>query len=267
MLFGGAATIVSLLALSWAREIVDSFLGLFGAAPESQGVKTATILFAIIFMYLLDFAINTGLCVPNPSCSDADLHSVQASVRAFIVDNAPTHQQESANAWASRITGTGSILGYISSYMDLPRAFPYFGNTQFKVLCVIASIALSSTTLVSCLYIKERDPRLEGPPVHHEAGIMPFFSQVFHSIRRLPPQIRKICEVQFFNWIGWVRGQTEMTSAWLTSCSFHSCFTSRLTSANYTSTLYWSPTRTVNSPITTSESSGNKRLEWEPSRS
>ena len=30
-----------------------------------------------------------------------------------------------------------------------------------------------------------------------------FFRQIFNSIVRLPPQIKKVCEVQFFNWIGW----------------------------------------------------------------
>lgn len=68
---------------------------------------------------------------------------------------------------------------------------------------MIASIALSSTLLVSCLSIKERDPRLEGPPASDNPGVLSFFGQVFSAIRRLPPQIRKICEVQFFSWIGW----------------------------------------------------------------
>lgn len=144
---------------------------------------------------------------------EAEHHLVQAAIRAFIVDNAPTHQQESANAWASRISGCGNILGYISSYADLPRALPFFGNTQFKVLCVIACLALGSTLLVSCFYIKERDPRLEGPPAKNP-GVVSFFVQIFHSIRRLPPQIRKICEVQFFNWIGWVGN----LPSWLSSC-------------------------------------------------
>jgi solute carrier family 45 protein 1/2/4 len=128
---------------------------------------------------------------------------VQAGIRAFIVDNAPAHQQESANAWASRVTGVGNIFGYVLGYINLPKHFPYFGDTQFKVLCVIASIALSSTLLISCLYIKERDPRLEGPPASDNPGLFAFFRQVFSAIRRLPPQIKMICEVQFFSWIGW----------------------------------------------------------------
>ena len=61
MFVGAAATIVSLLALAWVQEIVGGFLGLFGAAPESTGVRTTIIVAATILMYCLDFAVNTGM--------------------------------------------------------------------------------------------------------------------------------------------------------------------------------------------------------------
>ncbi len=129
---------------------------------------------------------------------------MQAGIRAFIVDNAPTHQQEDANAWAGRITGVGSILGYLSGYVDLPKVSGgYFGDTQFKVLCIIACFALGGTVLFSCVCIRERDPRSEGPPPEEKLGVLSFFHQVFYSMKRLNPQIRKVCEAQFFNWIGW----------------------------------------------------------------
>ncbi|KAK2791686.1 hypothetical protein FQN52_004602 [Onygenales sp. PD_12] len=187
MIGGGIATIVALLALAWTRDIVGGFLGWFDVPFHSPGVKVTSIVLATILMYCLDFAINT----------------VQAAIRAFIVDNAPAHQQESANAWASRLTGIGNILGYISGYLDLPRLLPFFGNTQFKVLCTIASLSLGITLLISCLYITERDPRLEGPPQTDNPGVIAFFKQVFKSIRNLPPQIRKVCEVQLCAWVGW----------------------------------------------------------------
>lgn len=60
MLAGGAATLLSLMALAWAREIVRGTLGLFGADPLSHGVKVVTLMFAIFAVYVLDFAINTG---------------------------------------------------------------------------------------------------------------------------------------------------------------------------------------------------------------
>lgn len=119
------------------------------------------------------------------------------------MDCAPAHQQEPANAWASRLTGAGNIIGYILGYMDLPKFFPVFGNTQFKVLCVIASFSLGITLLISCLTIKERDPGLDGPPPPGGLGLISFFKGVWKSIRNLPPQIRKVCEVQLAAWIAW----------------------------------------------------------------
>ncbi|KAK4236816.1 major facilitator superfamily domain-containing protein [Achaetomium macrosporum] len=186
MLGGTVATIASLMFLAWTKEIVGGFLGLFGADPNSTFVRYSVIVTAVLWVYVLDFAINT----------------VQAAIRAFIVDCAPTHQQESANAMASRFVGIGNIAGYLAGYMDLPAILWFFGNTQFKDLCAIASIALGGTVLLSCLLIRERDPRLEEPPAKDKPGVLAFFKKIFTSIKRLPPQTKKVCQVQFCAWIG-----------------------------------------------------------------
>jgi len=186
MLGGAVATITSLMLLAWTKEAVAGFLGLFGADPESQFVKYSIIVIAVLWVYILDFAINT----------------VQAAIRAFIVDCAPTHQQEVANAMASRFVGIGNIAGYLAGYTDLPRIFWFLGDTQFKDLCSIASIALGTTVLATCLLIQERDPRLEGPPAKDKPGVLSFFRKIFTSIKRLPPQTKKVCQVQFCAWIG-----------------------------------------------------------------
>ncbi|KAF2158146.1 MFS general substrate transporter [Myriangium duriaei CBS 260.36] len=187
MVGGALATIISLFCLAWAREIIAGILGIFGVDSQAQAVNTVAIVFAVIVIYVLDFAINV----------------IQAAVRAFIVDNAPAHQQNDANAWASRISGIGNILGYISGYVDLPKILPFFGDTQFKVLCVIACLALGLTVTLSVLSIRERDPRLEGELAPQKGGVVTFFVELYHSIRHLPPQIMKVCQVQFFAWIGW----------------------------------------------------------------
>ena len=186
MIGGSVATILSLLFLAWAKEIVASASNILGFDPESQGVKTTTIVIAVIGVYVLDFAINT----------------VQASIRAFIVDCAPAHQQESANAMASRITGFGNIVGYIAGYVDLTRHLGFLGKTQFQILCAIACVALALTVFVSTAIIKERDPRLDGPAKKEQHGVFSFFLTIFKSIKRLPPQIKRVCEVQFCAWVG-----------------------------------------------------------------
>ncbi|KAL4980237.1 hypothetical protein BDW66DRAFT_72014 [Aspergillus desertorum] len=153
MIVGGAVTIVTLLGLAWVKEAVGGIFLLFGGDSKSEVAKIIVGIMATMMMWCLDFAINT----------------VQAGIRCFIVDNAPAHQQESANAWASRMTGVGNIIGYI------------FG----------------------CSYIQERDPRLDGPPPSGSMGVVGFFKQVFKSIKHLPPQAAKVCEVQIAAWIAW----------------------------------------------------------------
>jgi MFS/sugar transport protein len=60
MIAGGIATIISLLALAWTREFVRGIMGIFGAEPESRAVTNSIIVVAVLFVYVLDFAINTG---------------------------------------------------------------------------------------------------------------------------------------------------------------------------------------------------------------
>jgi solute carrier family 45, member 1/2/4 len=189
MIAGTLGTVGASLLLAYAKDLMSIFGGLGANATYDGAWKTATIIWATVMMWALDFSINT----------------VQAAIRAFICDGAPAHQQEAANAWASRMTGIGNVIGYIFGYLNLPQYFSFLGNTQFKVLVTIASIALSSTVLLSVITIKERNPQLD-PPSRADSesfGFFSFFKQVFVSIKRLPPQIRKVCEIQFFHWMGW----------------------------------------------------------------
>lgn len=188
MIGGALSTCVSLLLLAWTREIVSTVTWLFGASAESDVTIVSQQIFAIIIVYILDFAINV----------------IQAGIRAFIVDCAPAHQQEDANAWASRITGVGNIVGYLAGYVYLPSVLPFLGHTQFQVLCAIACIILLATLTLSCATVSERDPAYFGAPSDAKnAGVVSFFHSLYSAVRRLPPQIQRVCQVQLFAWIGW----------------------------------------------------------------
>lgn len=188
MVGGAVATMLSLLALAWTREAVGGTLGLFGFARDSTATTLATQAFAVLLVYVLDFAINV----------------IQAATRAFIVDCAPTHQQESANAWASRVTGVGNIVGYLAGYANLPSLLPWLGDTQFKVLCAIACAAMAATLGLSCASVAERDPRQLGEPAAGAGGgVVAFFRSLLRSARRLPRQIRMVCLVQVCAWVAW----------------------------------------------------------------
>jgi solute carrier family 45 protein 1/2/4 len=182
---GTVATVISLMMLAWARSIVGGFLSLFGVAKDSNGTATCIMIFAVIFIYVLDFAINV----------------LQAALRAFIVDCAPLHQQDSANAWVSRMNGIGNIFGMFCGGVNLPKVLPFLGNTQFKVLCAVASISMLVTTAASAT-IHERDPRLDGAPLRDQ-GLLALFADLWRSVTRLPTQIMRVCQVQFMAWIGW----------------------------------------------------------------
>lgn len=57
---GAVATIVSIMMLAWSKDIVGGLLGVFGADRASSGVATAVIVWAVAFVYILDFSINVS---------------------------------------------------------------------------------------------------------------------------------------------------------------------------------------------------------------
>ena len=67
MVVGSLATVISFMALSWTNAIVKGGLALLGADPDSHGVRVTAIVWAVVWVYVLDFAINAGK--PRmPSC-------------------------------------------------------------------------------------------------------------------------------------------------------------------------------------------------------
>lgn len=102
-----------------------------------------------------------------------------------------------------RSSGIGNIAGYLAGYIELPKYLPFLGGTQFKVLCAIASFIMVLTVGISCGVCGERDPTFDGPPPEQKEGVVAFFKSLAISVRRLPDQIKRVCEVQFLAWIGW----------------------------------------------------------------
>lgn len=206
MLMGGTGTAGATMGLAWTRELVEGIARMTGHLAKEKGVVISIQIVAVFWVFLLNVAINVGKFSTNSSTKASvkanSNDTVQASIRAFIVDNAPPHQQALANAWASRMTGFGNILGFLSGWIDLPHFLPFFGNTQFKDLCALASIALAGTLALSSGVIRERDARFEHP-AEGKAGVLSFLKHIFASVKRLPAQVKRVCAVQFFAWIGW----------------------------------------------------------------
>lgn len=94
-------------------------------------------------------------------------------------------------------------MGMLAGGLDLPRFFPFLGQTQFKVLCAIASFIMFVTVAINCSFIPERDPTLDGEPPESKGGVVNFFKGLYRAVVQLPPQIARVCEVQFVAWIGY----------------------------------------------------------------
>ncbi|KAG5459436.1 MAG: hypothetical protein BJ554DRAFT_161, partial [Olpidium bornovanus] len=193
-----------------------------------RGRQTAQII-AVVAFYVLDFAINAGGfsstagVLPRSSL-------VQASCRALIIDTAGKRNQEAATAWAGRMIGAGNVVGYLMGYFDLVAALPFLGNSQLKVLCVLASSFLICCVSLTCWTIKEiplMRPRcvplsnvfgavhvlrtsqmridclktVPSVPAHGNPFIA--VTAVIRSFSSVPPTVQRLCNVQFFAWIGW----------------------------------------------------------------
>ncbi|KAK7521008.1 sucrose transporter [Phyllosticta citriasiana] len=177
----GGAVIVSvfLLILGWAEELVS----LFVASPDLK--RKVTITLAVLCIYAIDFAIN----------------SVQASGRGLIVDVLPTSKQQLGSAWATRMVAVGSLIGHGCGAVDLGAIFgTTLGDTQFKQLIVVATIALLTCTGITCWAVSEKV--YEGKEVGG-TGALGMFAQLIRTTVNLPPRIAAICVVQFWAWIGY----------------------------------------------------------------
>lgn len=115
------------------------------------------------------------------------------------MDTAPGDQQNTANAWAGRMIGIGNVVGFLMGFSKLTSIFPFLGNTQLKVLCILSLFLLCITVFCTCIFIKElpyeglRIRRMWWEPL----------SEIMQSVNSLPEFVRKICHIQFFSWIGW----------------------------------------------------------------
>ncbi|KAH0551447.1 hypothetical protein GP486_007338 [Trichoglossum hirsutum] len=185
MIGGTFATIFSMVMLAWTKDVVEILAGVVGGDVHGERTQSAIVALAVMWVYVLNVAIQP----------------VQSGIRAFIVDNCPSHQQVEASAWASRITGIGNVLGCLSGFMSFHDSSLFLQNSHFKVLCIIASLALAITVAISCVLVKEQDSRLDETPSRVPPSAAAIFREVYYSIRNMPPVTRRVCKTQFFAWM------------------------------------------------------------------
>ena len=127
--------------------------------------NNVAIVFAVISFYVLDFALN----------------GLQASLRNLLLDIAPPNQLNTGNAWHSRMTNAGNIVGYgfgeldnespcisssfhISGFLPLAKlpVIRLIKGSQFRRFCIICIVILVITVSITCVCHKEEErPRKE----------------------------------------------------------------------------------------------------------
>jgi solute carrier family 45 protein 1/2/4 len=114
--------------------------------------------------------------------------------------------QEMGNAWASRMIGLGNVFGYLMGYLDLVNIFPFFGDRQLKVLTVIGAISLVLTVAITSYCVVEKriyNSDLEDYDLNPIQKTVKSLFIIFKTMFNLPGPIAKVCNTQFFSWMGW----------------------------------------------------------------
>lgn len=180
MLLGTLICVFAMLLLGFTRPVASIFTG-----SGSHSNNVLTIWLAILAIWLIDFSIN----------------AVQAVDRALLVDTVPSSEQASGNAWAARMLGFGSVMGFFVANVDLSHSLPFLGNSQLQVLSVIGSLLLLAAHLLMSGLVKERvlvkDSSIDRKSFSQEA------KELWNNLFTLPKVIRQICLIQFFAWIAW----------------------------------------------------------------
>ncbi|KIM38864.1 hypothetical protein M413DRAFT_447558 [Hebeloma cylindrosporum] len=181
MLLGAVICAIAMLLLGFTRPVASIFTGW-----DNDTNDVLTIWLAVLAIYLIDFAIN----------------AVQAVDRALLVDTIPSSDQAAGNAWAARMLGIGSVVGFFVGNINLPRIFPFFGKSQLQVLSVVVSILLLGGHVLMASLVKERVLLKSDSKLHRKTFVQEA-REIYTNIRTLPRVIRQICIIQFFAWIAW----------------------------------------------------------------
>lgn len=144
-----AVLVFSTLVLAYCKELAAFLVDLFGGGQGDWDPKRAdyvantAIGLAVVSFYLLDFALN----------------ALQASLRNLLLDITPAGQLNAGNAWHSRMTQAGNIIGYGFGFFplaDIP-ILKWIGGSQFRKFCIIVLVVLVITVWITCWTQVERE--------------------------------------------------------------------------------------------------------------
>ncbi|KAJ3563370.1 hypothetical protein NP233_g8982 [Leucocoprinus birnbaumii] len=188
-----AALVISTLTLAYCVPLAEFWVDLFNVGSgdwdetRKEKANDVAILFAVISFYVLDFALN----------------GLQASLRNLLLDIAPPNQLNAGNAWHSRMTNAGNIIGYGFGFLPLAELpiIRLVKGSQFRKFCIICILILVITVAITCVCHEE----VERPSKAQNSSNG--FREIMNNIRdaafKLPKSIRRVCYVQLFAFMGW----------------------------------------------------------------
>ncbi|KAJ3862305.1 major facilitator superfamily domain-containing protein [Lentinula novae-zelandiae] len=185
MIIGTILCVFAMSLLGWTKEVAGLEL-IYGFRAQIG----LTLWLAVLSVYLIDFSVN----------------AVMAVDRALLVDVLPSTLQPSGNAWAARMGGFGSVVGYFAGNLDLPSLLPIFGHTELQILSVVVSIILLGSHIIMASSVSERvllknNASGAGGPL--AKSFTTEVRNMFENLWSLPRVIRQIFLIQFFAWISW----------------------------------------------------------------
>ncbi|KAF9437452.1 hypothetical protein BGZ76_000658 [Entomortierella beljakovae] len=186
IIIGAVLTGISMYMVAYARDCAIWIIGGNHGDAYDSNIKAWTIGFAVVGFYLLDFSIN----------------AVQASCRSLIMDIPPTDQQEVGNAWSGWMNLLGSVVGFFAGNLNLVKYFsPILGDTQMKILSNLAIISFAGCLSISCMSVSE----VQYIPTEEDKkrSVWSTIGNIWRAFKNLPGELQRICNVQFFAWMGW----------------------------------------------------------------
>ncbi|KAH8999258.1 MFS general substrate transporter [Lactarius akahatsu] len=184
--------VVSTLTLAYCQDIASLFVDVLrtGAGDwdpkQRKQASNVAIGLAVISFYLLDFALN----------------ALQASLRNLVLDITPPEQLSAANAWHSRMSQAGNIIGYGFGFLPLASLpiIRLIGGDQFRKFCVLVMFVLVVTVWITCYTQVEEERILQRQP---EGTFREIWNNIYIAVVALPKPVRRVCYVQIFAFMGW----------------------------------------------------------------
>lgn len=187
ILGGMLATILTTTILAWITPISSSLGKLFGINSSNEARAAITQCATIITVVLLYIAIQP----------------LQLGLRSLSLDVCPPEQQPIASAWASRSAGVGNIIGYVLGSLRLAPFSSSYEAWNFRYMIYFTTITIFVTSLITCYFVEEETPQTPSQEKEIYRPSLETLEYIREGFSAMSPRTRRVCNIQFFSWMGW----------------------------------------------------------------